>query len=86
MHDAVLARWPFPAPPRRTSTLSRTLLSCTARLQEQVVLPTPPLPPTKIHFSVSWSKMFCSVASRAASASMYSAMIADSRVACSTAK
>ena len=32
------------------NTLSRTAASCTAKLQEQVVFPTPPFPPTKIHF------------------------------------
>ena len=32
-------------------TLLRTLASCTARLLLVVVLPTPPLPPTKTHFS-----------------------------------
>ena len=47
------------------STLSRTPASCTAREQEQVVLPTPPLPPTKIHFRLFWSKTFWSVGSSA---------------------
>lgn len=35
------------------STESRTFASCTAKLQLVVVFPTPPLPPTKIHLSVS---------------------------------
>jgi hypothetical protein len=45
------------------STLPRCADSCTARLLEQVVLPTPPLPPTQIHFRLFWSRMFCSVGS-----------------------
>lgn len=35
----------------------RTRLSWIAREQDVVVLPTPPLPPTKIHRSVFWARM-----------------------------
>lgn len=35
----------------------RDLLTCTAKLQDVVVLPTPPLPPTKIHFNVVFSRI-----------------------------
>lgn len=41
---------------RRTE--SRTFESCTANEQEEVVLPTPPLPPTKIHLRDFWSRTF----------------------------
>lgn len=34
------------------NTLSLCCASCTARLLLQVVLPTPPLPPTQIHFKL----------------------------------
>ena len=40
---------------RRTDR--RTLASWMAREQEVVVFPTPPLPPTKIHRRVFWSRM-----------------------------
>lgn len=39
-------------------TLSLCLLISTAREEDVVVLPTPPLPPTKIHFKVVWSIKF----------------------------
>ena len=58
-------------------TLSRTPASCVAKLQEQVVLPTPPLPPTKIHLSVSWSSTFCRVGSRVLLASPKSDILAS---------
>lgn len=48
-------------------TFCRHPASCTARLLEQVVFPTPPLPPTKIHFSECSSSTFCSVGSGGAS-------------------
>uniref|UniRef100_A0A8C3BGI2 Telomerase RNA component interacting RNase n=1 Tax=Cairina moschata TaxID=8855 RepID=A0A8C3BGI2_CAIMO len=44
-------------------TLSRTLESCTARLQLRVVFPTPPLPPTKIHLRLRCSMMLARVGS-----------------------
>lgn len=45
------------------STDWRTRASKIERIELQVVLPTPPLPPTKIHLSESCSSMFCTVPS-----------------------
>ena len=47
-----------------SSTERRTLASWMARLHDVVVLPTPPLPPTKIHRSDRWSRIDWSVGSR----------------------
>lgn len=58
------------------NTLSRTFDNWTAREQEFVVLPTPPLPPTKIHFREVWSRTFCSDGSNTSS-SMYSILKVD---------
>lgn len=41
-----------------------------AREQDVVVLPTPPLPPTKIHRRVFWARMEDRLGSRASSAEM----------------
>lgn len=46
-----------------SSTLSRTWARRTARLQAVVVLPTPPLPPTKTHLRDCWSSTFWRVGS-----------------------
>lgn len=48
----------------------RTRLSWIAREQDVVVLPTPPLPPTKIHRSVFCARMEDRLGSRASSAEM----------------
>lgn len=45
------------------STEDRTRERRIDRIELQVVLPTPPFPPTKSHLRVSWSSMFCTVAS-----------------------
>lgn len=45
------------------STDLRCLASCTASEHDVVVLPTPPLPPQKIHRSDRWSMMFWRVGS-----------------------
>lgn len=47
-----------------SSTDLRTLASWMAREQDVVVLPTPPLPPTKIQRRVFWLTMFSSVGAR----------------------
>lgn len=52
---------------RRTD--SRTRASWAAREHDVVVLPTPPLPPQKIHFRDFWSRMFWSVGSRGSKSS-----------------
>ena len=39
-------------------TLGRHWANWVARAQLVVVLPTPPLPPTKIHLREGWSRMF----------------------------
>lgn len=44
-------------------TEARTLARRIDNIELQVVLPTPPLPPTKTHFRLSWSRMFWTVAS-----------------------
>jgi len=44
-------------------TLDLCLLISTAIEDDVVVFPTPPLPPTKIHFNVFYSMMFLSVGS-----------------------
>lgn len=43
--------------------LRRVRLRIEANAQDVVVLPTPPFPPTKIHFKVAWSMTLRSVAS-----------------------
>ena len=48
---------------RQIRYLRRVLLRMEARAQEVVVFPTPPLPPTNIHFKVAWSITLRSVAS-----------------------
>lgn len=53
-----------------SSTERRTLASWMARLHDVVVLPTPPLPPTKIHRSDRWSRMDWSVGSMASGSSV----------------
>lgn len=45
----------------------RTRANWIAREQDVVVLPTPPLPPTKIHRSVFWARMEARVGSRGSS-------------------
>lgn len=52
------------------STDLRTRLSWIAREQDVVVLPTPPLPPTKIHRSVFWARMEDRLGSSASSEEM----------------
>lgn len=49
-------------------TERRTRASCMAREHEVVVLPTPPLPPTKIQRRERWSRSDLRVGSRASSA------------------
>ena len=53
-----------------------------AHLQEHVVLPTPPLPPTKIHFKESCSKILRRVGSSAL-APFCSPILAGSKLFCS---
>lgn len=53
-----------------SSTERRTLASWMASEHDVVVLPTPPLPPTKIQRSERWSSSDCSDGSRASSAEM----------------
>ena len=52
-----------------TSTDWRTPARRTERMELQVVLPTPPLPPTKTHLRESWSRRFRTVGSGASPAS-----------------
>ena len=63
-------------------TDSRTAASCTARAHEVVVLPTPPLPPQKAHFSVFWSSRFWSVGARASSSSAIFAGVPGQELRC----
>ena len=44
-------------------TEDRTLARRIARMELHVVLPTPPLPPTKTHLRLSCSRTFCTVPS-----------------------
>jgi hypothetical protein len=48
-----------------------TAANWTARLHEHVVLPTPPFPPTNIHFKLVWSSMFCNEGSSAMSSLVF---------------
>ncbi len=58
-----------------SSTERRTFASWMAREHDVVVFPTPPLPPTKIHRSVRWSRMAWSVGSSGESSALTTADI-----------
>lgn len=62
------------------NTLSLTFANCIANEQLDVVFPTPPFPPQKIHFNDVWSRTFRRVGSSVSNSGVATSIKANERI------